>query len=176
MNTKIKELILIARCIKEENKQSERLISQCDRIEYLVNNINSDNFCKIGNNINECQIFISGINYGCISCANHIANNNKDFPKITKFRNKTCSDRFNEISTEGKSILQLLSNHHLEILEVAQSAKNIYKIGDEVRLKETSRIRKIKSFTIQENGIFYAHFDGNLLSLDITAAKLEDLF
>jgi hypothetical protein len=40
--TAFNEAILIARCIVEENKSSERLKQQCDRIEYLLNHVAKD--------------------------------------------------------------------------------------------------------------------------------------
>ena len=42
MRAELKEIILIARCIKEENRTSERLKSQCDRIEDLSNVVDSE--------------------------------------------------------------------------------------------------------------------------------------
>lgn len=52
MKTELQEIILIARCIKEENKTSERLKYQCDRIENLSNVVDSENYCKSCNSYN----------------------------------------------------------------------------------------------------------------------------
>jgi hypothetical protein len=104
-----------------------------------------------------------------------------EYPKITKFYNSSISSKILPIPiipVKGRSLLSLLYQHHLRIYEIAQSANNIFKIGDEVRAKSTSRIRVIKSFEIDEQGLFYVIFEGNPLAhllYDMTA-KLEDLF
>ncbi len=67
MKTELQEIILIARCIKEENKKSERLNSQCDRIEDLSNVVDSENYCKDKNDFRKCSIFKKS-QYGCTIC------------------------------------------------------------------------------------------------------------
>jgi hypothetical protein len=81
MKPELVEIILIARCIKEENNFhnipiSKRLVSQCDRIEKLAESLDQPDYCKIALKYKTCEMFKES-HKGCTVCEHYITPKSK---------------------------------------------------------------------------------------------------
>ena len=64
---KLYEIILIARCIIEENPNNTRLHEQGCRMEQLAQQLDPNYYCQSGQQFNNCSIFKKSPQ-GCTTC------------------------------------------------------------------------------------------------------------